>query len=56
MHEQTGELFLVREIDLESLASSVLSLQVQASQMDNPIRQSSAKVDINIVDVVWLNK
>ena len=29
MHEQTGELFLVREIDLESLASSVLTLQVQ---------------------------
>ena len=29
MHEQTGELFLVREIDLESLTSSVLTLQVQ---------------------------
>lgn len=29
MHEQTGELFLVREIDLESLASAVLTLQVQ---------------------------
>lgn len=29
MHEQTGELFLVREIDLESLTSSGLTLQVQ---------------------------
>ena len=31
MHEQTGELFLVREIDLETLPSAVLSLQIQVS-------------------------
>lgn len=29
MHDQTGDLFLVREVDLESLSSSVLSLQIQ---------------------------
>lgn len=29
MHDQTGDLFLVREIDLESLASAVLTLQIQ---------------------------
>jgi hypothetical protein len=29
MHDQTGELFLVREIDLESLPNAVLSLQIQ---------------------------
>lgn len=33
MHEQTGELFLVREIDLESLSSSVLALQIQVSNL-----------------------
>lgn len=29
MHDQTGDLFLVREIDLESLPATVLSLQIQ---------------------------
>lgn len=29
MHDQTGDLFLVREIDLESLAAAVLTLQIQ---------------------------
>ena len=31
MHDQTGELFLVREIDLETLPAAVLSLQLQVS-------------------------
>jgi hypothetical protein len=31
MHDQTGELFLVREIDLESLPNPILSLQIQVS-------------------------
>lgn len=72
MNEQTGELYLVREIDLEALASSVLTLQIkvsghgdgrgawtnldiqclQASQIDNPLRQAIAKVDVFISDVV----
>ncbi|KAI2804340.1 hypothetical protein BLOT_003322, partial [Blomia tropicalis] len=51
MHEQTGELFLVREIDLESLPSSALTLQVQASQVDNPLRQANARVDVFVTDV-----
>jgi hypothetical protein len=29
MHEQTGELYLVREIDLESLSTDVINLQIQ---------------------------
>lgn len=32
MHDQTGELFLVKEIDLESLSSNVLTLQIQVSR------------------------
>lgn len=32
MNEQTGELYLVREIDLEALASSVLTLQIKVSK------------------------
>ena len=31
MHDQTGELFLVREIDLESLPNAILSLQIQVT-------------------------
>ena len=31
MHDQTGDLFLVREIDLESLPTAVLTLQIQVS-------------------------
>ena len=33
MHDQTGELFLVREIDLESLPNAVLSLQIQVKRI-----------------------
>nr|XP_027203228.1 protocadherin Fat 4-like [Dermatophagoides pteronyssinus] len=51
MHDQTGELFLVREIDLESLSSSMLTLQIQASQVDNPLRQATSRVDVFIIDV-----
>ncbi|XP_074599101.1 protocadherin Fat 4-like [Brevipalpus obovatus] len=51
MHDQTGELFLVREIDLESLPSAVLRLQIQATQVDNPLRQSIARVDVSVTDV-----
>lgn len=33
MHEQTGELYLVREIDLESLSTDVINLQIQVRQI-----------------------
>lgn len=51
MNAQTGELFLIREIDLEKLATPTLSLQIQASQVDNPFRQAHAKVDILVQDI-----
>ncbi|RWS30694.1 protocadherin Fat 4-like protein, partial [Leptotrombidium deliense] len=51
MHDQTGELFLIREIDLESLPNSVLTLQIQATQVDNPLRQAVARVDVFVVDI-----
>jgi len=51
MNGQTGELFLIREIDLEKLASPTLSLQIQASQVDNPFRQALARVDIAVQDI-----
>lgn len=51
MNAQTGELFLIREIDLEKLTNPTLSLQIQASQVDNPFRQALARVDISVQDI-----
>lgn len=51
MNAQTGELFLIREIDLEKLSNPTLSLQVQASQVDNPFRQALARVEIAVQDI-----
>ena len=51
MNAQTGEIFLIREIDLEKLANPTLSLQIQASQVDNPFRQALARVDILVQDI-----
>lgn len=51
MNAQTGELFLVREIDLERLPNPILALQIQASQVDNPFRQALARVDITVQDI-----
>ena len=42
MHDQTGDLFLVREVDLESLPSSVLSLQIQVI-INSLLRRSEEK-------------
>ena len=51
MNAQTGELFLIREIDLEKLQTPTLSLQIQVSQVDNPLRQALARVDISVQDI-----
>lgn len=51
MNAQSGEIFLIREIDLERLTNPVLSLQIQASQVDNPFRQALARIDINVMDI-----
>lgn len=51
MNAQTGELFLIREIDLEKLNNPTLSLQIQASQVDNPFRQALARVDVSVQDI-----
>ena len=51
MNAQTGEIFLIREIDLERLTNPVLSLQIQASQVDNPFRQALSRIDISVMDI-----
>ncbi|XP_023209390.1 protocadherin Fat 4-like, partial [Centruroides sculpturatus] len=51
MHEQTGELYLVKEVDLETLSNKILGLRIQATQIDNVLRQAVAKVDVEVLDV-----
>ncbi|XP_022692572.1 protocadherin Fat 4-like isoform X3 [Varroa jacobsoni] len=51
LHEQTAELFMVREVDLEALPSPTITLQLQATQMDNSLRYAIARVEIQVQDV-----
>lgn len=50
-----GSLFLKRGIDLDSergtLSNNTFTLQIHASQLDNPLKYSFAKVTIEIVDL-----
>ncbi|KAJ8945983.1 hypothetical protein NQ318_017099 [Aromia moschata] len=49
-----GSLFLEREIDLDaerSLPGNTFVLQIQASQMDNPLKAGVARVEVEIMDL-----
>ncbi|XP_037269642.2 protocadherin Fat 3 isoform X1 [Rhipicephalus microplus] len=51
LQEQTAELFMVREVDLEALPTPVFTLQVQATQMDNSLRYALTKIEVSVIDV-----
>ncbi|CAH2040894.1 unnamed protein product, partial [Iphiclides podalirius] len=46
-------LFLDREIDLEaeSLPGNIFVLQIQASQVDNPLKTAQARIEVEIMDL-----
>ncbi|XP_060524594.1 cadherin-89D isoform X2 [Cylas formicarius] len=49
-----GSLFLEREIDLEaerSLPANTFVLQIQASQVDNPLKAGVARVEVEVIDL-----
>ncbi|KAK9754964.1 Cadherin domain [Popillia japonica] len=49
-----GSLFLEREIDLDSersLPANTFVLQIQASQLDNPVKTGVARVEVEILDL-----
>ncbi|XP_017781597.1 PREDICTED: cadherin-89D, partial [Nicrophorus vespilloides] len=49
-----GSLFLEKEIDLESeksLPGNTFVLQIQASQVDNPLKTGVARVEVEIIDL-----
>ncbi|CAH0723464.1 unnamed protein product, partial [Brenthis ino] len=49
-----GSLFLEREIDLDaetSLPGNTFVLQIQASQVDNPLKTAQARVEVEVLDL-----
>lgn len=49
-----GSLFLEREIDLDaerSLPANTFVLQIQASQLDNPLKTGVARVEVEVIDL-----
>ncbi|XP_065213230.1 cadherin-89D isoform X2 [Planococcus citri] len=46
-----GTIFLERELDLEAQPSSIFTLQIQATQTDNPLKYDTAKVEIELLDI-----
>ncbi|XP_015602110.1 cadherin-89D isoform X2 [Cephus cinctus] len=54
LNPQNGSLFLEQAIDLDSernLPGNTYTLQIQASQTDNPLKLAVAKVEIEILDL-----
>lgn len=55
LNPDNGSLFIEREIDLEKernyLPGNTFSMQIQASQIDNPLRTSFSRVEIQIEDI-----
>lgn len=54
MDPDNGSLFLERGIDLDAernLPENTFSLQIQASQADNPLRTSLARVEVEVLDL-----
>lgn len=46
---ETAELYLVKEIDLEALPNAVITLSIQATQIDNQLRQALSRVDVTVI-------
>lgn len=54
LNPQNGSLYLEKEIDLDAetnLPGNTFVLQVQASQIDNPLKTATARVEIEILDL-----
>ncbi|GBP73817.1 Cadherin-89D [Eumeta japonica] len=54
LNKINGSLFLEKEIDLDietSLPGNTFMLQIQAAQIDNPLKTAQARVDVEILDL-----
>ncbi|CAB3227459.1 unnamed protein product [Arctia plantaginis] len=54
LNPQNGTLYLEKEIDLDAetgLSGNTFVLQVQASQLDNPLKTAQARVEIEVLDL-----
>ncbi len=41
---RTGQLYQIKEIDLESMSTDKFELEIEAVQLDNPLKNAQAKV------------
>ncbi|XP_073992691.1 cadherin 89D isoform X2 [Rhodnius prolixus] len=48
---KNGTLFLEREVDLDSLPGNLFTLQIQATQLDNPLKTGISRVEVEILDL-----
>ncbi|XP_014239374.1 cadherin-89D [Cimex lectularius] len=48
---QNGTLFLEKEIDLDTLPGMLFTLQIQATQLDNPLKTGVARVEVEVLDL-----
>ena len=54
LDERNGTLFLKRAIDLDAernLPGNTFVLHIHASQIDNPLKQATAKVEVEVLDL-----
>ncbi|KAF6213522.1 hypothetical protein GE061_011242 [Apolygus lucorum] len=51
MDPQNATIFLDREIDLDTLRGNIFTLQIQATQLDNPLKTGVARVEVEILDL-----
>ena len=54
LDHDNGSLFLEKEVDLEaerSLPANTFVLQIQASQVDNPLKTGVARVEVEVMDL-----
>lgn len=49
--QNNGTLYLVREVDRESLANNGFDLQVRARQTDDPTKMGLCQVEVEILDL-----
>uniref|UniRef100_A0A1B6ECX7 Cadherin domain-containing protein n=4 Tax=Clastoptera arizonana TaxID=38151 RepID=A0A1B6ECX7_9HEMI len=51
INQQNGSLFLERELDLDTLPGNTFTLQIQASQIDNPLKTGIARIEVELLDI-----
>ncbi len=51
IEKNNGSLYLIRELDRESLSSNVFNLQLKASQVDDGSKMGVAVASVEVIDL-----